>query len=63
MPKVIARINKKTGEMKIEAQGFVGDACLEATKGLRDKLGITAEPERTSEYFASEGQDETQVSG
>lgn len=63
MPKIQVRINKKTGVMKIEAQGFSGDACLEATKKLREGLGITDEPERTAEYYATEEQSEQQQQG
>ena len=50
-------ISKKTGLMKLETQGFSGEACLEATKGLREKLGIDTEPEKTSEFFTGEDQD------
>ena len=32
-------IDKKTGRTTIEAQGFQGSSCLEATKALTAKLG------------------------
>lgn len=46
--------------MTIESTGFTGEACLLATKKLRDGLGIDAEPEKTSEYYATEEQQEQQ---
>ncbi len=58
MSKVIAVINKKTGAVTIKAEGFVGDACLKATEKLREDFGITAEPERTDEFYATEQQSE-----
>lgn len=51
MGKVIGRINKKTGAITIKTEGFNGEACLEATRKLRARLGIDKEPERTNEYY------------
>ena len=63
MPKILVRIHKKTGVMKIESTGFTGEACLLATKKLRDGLGIDAEHEKTSEYYATEEAQDQQQQG
>ena len=63
MPKVIAVINKRTGAVTIKAEGFTGDACLKATERLRDGLGITAEPERTDAFYATEETNQQQEQG
>lgn len=63
MAKIKVRINKKTGEMKISSEGITGEACLAATKPLREGLGITDDPELTSEYYQQEEQGEQQQQG
>lgn len=60
MKKIIGRIDKKTGKMTLETVGFTGEACLEATKKLRDGLGIEAEPEKTIDYYKEEVTQEQQ---
>ena len=54
MKKIIARINKTTGAITLKTEGFSGEACLEATKKLREGLRIEAEPEKTGEYYQTE---------
>lgn len=54
MKKILGRINKKTGQMTLSTEGFTGEACLEATRKLREGLGIEAEPERTADYYKEE---------
>lgn len=65
MPKIVARINKKTGEMSLQMKGVSGDACLlnKDMKALREKLGLTGTPEMTSEYFQEDTTDEHQQQG
>jgi len=54
MKKIIGRIDHKTGKMTLETVGFTGEACLEATRKLREGLGIEAEPEKTADYYKEE---------
>lgn len=37
---ILIHFNKTTGEVKIEAQGFEGLSCLEATQPFEEVLGI-----------------------
>ena len=60
MKKVIAKINKKTGAITLQTEGFSGEGCLEATKKLRDGLRIEAEPTPTPEYYQAEEQAQQQ---
>ena len=60
MKKIIGRIDKKTGKLTLETVGFTGEACLLATKKLRDGLGIEAEPEKTADFYKEEVKDELQ---
>ena len=43
---ILIHFNKTTGEVKIEAQGFEGLSCLEATQPFEEALGIV-EGDRT----------------
>ena len=38
------------GEVKIETSGFQGGACIEAVKGLKDKLGIVTDTQHKPEF-------------
>jgi len=60
MKKMIARINKKTGVMTLSVEGCIGDSCIDLTKPIRDGLGMTGDPERTSEYFQEEASTDQQ---
>lgn len=51
MPKIIARINKKTGVLTLTVDGVQGEQCPLVTKKLRDGLGMEAEPELLPEYY------------
>lgn len=42
------------GSVKIEAQGFAGSACEQATKALEDALGRVVDDQRTSDYWLDE---------
>jgi DUF2997 family protein len=53
-PKVVAKINKKTGVITIRSEGIAGEGCLLATKKLREGLGIEAEPDKTPEFYQEE---------
>lgn len=53
--KIIARINKRTGAVKISTEGYAGADCLKATEQIRKDLGIGDEAvEKTDDYYRSE---------
>ena len=63
MKRIICIIHRKTGKLTISAEGYEGQSCLEATKKLREGLGMT-EPER--EYkpeFYQQTEQEQQIGG
>jgi hypothetical protein len=51
MPKINLKFDIKTGETKIEAQGFHGPACADATKFLRDTLGTCEDFKQKAEWY------------
>ena len=51
MPEIILNFSLKTGEVAVDAQGFKGSACQDATKFLRDVLGETKDFQRKSEWY------------
>ncbi len=44
---ILIHFDKTTGAVKIEAQGFEGLSCLEATQPFEEVLGIVQERDRT----------------
>ena len=52
--RTITVISSKTGETKIEASGFSGQACLEATRRLENLLGGELTRQETAEMHAVE---------
>lgn len=50
-------IDRKTGGMTIETTGYEGASCLEATKEIRERLGME-EPTPTAEFYKEEQHDE-----
>jgi hypothetical protein len=62
--KIIATINKKTGEITIKTDGYAGAECLEATAGLERGLGMNpATCELTPEYWQQKQDEQQQVGG
>lgn len=59
MPSINLKFNIKTGETRVEAQGFTGSSCQEATKFLADTLGQCTEFQQKAEWF----QDNLESSG
>ncbi len=53
--KVIVRISKN-GEIKMEAQGFTGSACLETTAKYLSGLGKVTEQKKKPEYYETVNQ-------
>ena len=50
MKKIILKINKE-GKATVQVEGVIGDACVNETARLLDKLGETQEQEHTLDYF------------
>ena len=44
---ILIHFDKTTGAVEIEAQGFEGLSCLEATQPFEQALGIVQESDRT----------------
>lgn len=51
MGEIILKFSIKTGEAKIEASGFKGKSCQEATKFLKDTLGECTDFQRKAEWY------------
>lgn len=52
MKTIIVEIDK-TGEVKIETQGFSGGECLKAVEKIKKALGVEIDRTLTSEYYAT----------
>ena len=48
---IILRFNKKTGEAKVEANGFQGNSCKKATQFLADALGEIKDFQEKAEWY------------
>lgn len=57
MAKVIARINKKTGNLELEVAGVKGESCKDITSFLSQHLDIYEEKE-TDEMYEVEVENE-----
>lgn len=51
MKEIILKFDLRTGQAKIEAQGFKGSACTEATRFLKEALGNVTDYQNKAEYF------------
>jgi len=51
MKEIILKFDIKTGEAKVEAQGFKGSSCQDATKFLKDALGQCTDFQRKAEWY------------
>lgn len=51
MKEIILKFSLVTGEAKIEARGFKGSSCADATKFLRDTLGQCKDFQRKAEWY------------
>lgn len=48
---IIIKFSLTTGEAQIEAKGFKGHSCADATKFLRDSLGECTDFQRKAEWY------------
>ena len=51
MKTITVRINKDGSEVKVEADGFTGKSCTNATKDLLAKLGQEVDSHKKDEYY------------
>lgn len=51
MPEIIVKFSLITGEAKVEASGFTGSSCQDATKFLEDTLGESSDFQRKSSWY------------
>jgi hypothetical protein len=50
MAQVIARLNKRTGELELEVNGVKGEGCLDITRFVHDNMDVVRE-EQTAEMW------------
>jgi len=51
MKEIILKFSLQTGEVAIEAKGFQGRSCQDATKFLSDTLGKVSDFQKKSEWY------------
>ena len=51
MKEIILKFSLQTGEAKIEAKGFKGSSCQDATRFLQNTLGQVSDFQRKAEWF------------
>lgn len=51
MPEIVLKFSLHTGEAKIEAKGFTGNSCAEATRFLKDVLGQCTDYQVKAEWY------------
>jgi len=49
--KIVLKFDKRTGKVAIEAMGFTGSSCEQATKFLRGTLGEMEDFQQKAEWF------------
>jgi hypothetical protein len=59
MAKIIIKINPKTAETSIKAEGFAGPVCKTKTSTFEKALGVVVKDEETPEIYATETQNNT----
>jgi hypothetical protein len=50
MPKIVLKFDTKSGEVQVEAKGFKGQACEEATEFLKG-LGEVTDYEKKASWY------------
>lgn len=51
MSKTIIVTRKKDGNLEIKTEGFSGEACKDATKTLKERLGVVTSETATDEMY------------
>lgn len=53
---VVTRMNKKTGEITVEAVNFTGESCIERTMFIKKAIGHTTTRVLKTEYYEEEAE-------
>ncbi len=48
---IVLKFDLRSGEAKVEAKGFRGTSCQDATKFLRNALGEVSDFQKKSEWY------------
>lgn len=51
MKTIKMKFSLKSGEVRVEAEGFVGGTCEQATKFLKETLGKVTDFQKKSEWY------------
>jgi len=51
MKEIVLKFDIKTGECKVQAEGFKGSSCQDATKFLKNTLGQVSDFQKKSDWF------------
>jgi hypothetical protein len=51
MAKIVEVVVSPKGETTVQTRGFVGSACLQASKWLENALGIATDDRKTAEFY------------
>lgn len=51
MKEIVIKFSLTTGEAQVEARGFKGHSCADATKFLKETLGQCTDFQRKSEWY------------
>ena len=60
MPQQITVTVSPTGDAKVEASGYRGASCVDATRQLEEALGKTSADAKTPEFFGRTAANKTQ---
>ncbi|MEA5527308.1 DUF2997 domain-containing protein [Nodularia spumigena] len=62
---ILIHFDKKTGEVRVEAEGFEGLSCLEATQPFEEALGVvgdrTFKDEAQTQHISSTSNHQTRL--
>jgi hypothetical protein len=51
MAEIVLKFSLVTGEAKVEAKGFAGSSCAEATRFLKEALGQCTDYQAKAEWY------------
>jgi hypothetical protein len=59
MPRIIEVTVSPRGETSVQTKGYIGGACLQASKFLEQALGITTLDRKTAEFHEEQANAQT----
>ena len=54
MAKLIEILVSPTGEATVQTKGYLGDACVPASRWLEQALGLATQETKTAEFYQSQ---------